>query len=508
MATFLLQAVFLPIILAPLIYILGRRVGSKIGWATIIILFYGLLMLLSAAVSNNSYIESYDWHPIGTFGLLADGLSLPFAATIYILSAALAIYSIPYMSHRIEEEVENVPSNQRLTETNNKFALYNSLYLLYAAGMLGTVLATNLIQFYIFFELMLIPSYFLIAQFGYGERTKISFMYFIWTHLGALILLAGILTLGLLSGSFDMPVIFESLSNGMYISSNVLLWIGLAFTVRLFVKLAEFGVHVWLPHAHADAPTPISALLSPAMIGIGGYALIRFLVQLIPSAYLKIALALSIWGLITMIYGGLMALSQDDLKRLLAYSSVSQMGYIIFGIASSHYIGISGSVLHYVSHGTGKAILFMVAGSIILQTGGIRKISALGGLGSKLPLTAIAAALGFLTLIGVPPLNGFQAEWMLFSGAFSGAIASGSNLKLLIAIVALLSTPLTAGYTLWTMKRIFFGTTPNNLENVKEAPMTIIIPIFFLAFVGLLLGIYPTLITERLIPAVIGIIGG
>ena len=151
MATFLLQAVFLPLILAPLIYILGRRVGSKIGWATIIILFYGLLMLLSAAVSNNSYIESYDWHPIGTFGLLADGLSLPFAATIYILSAALAIYSIPYMSHRIEEEVENVPSNQRLTETNNKFALYNSLYLLYAAGMLGTVLATNLIQFYIFF---------------------------------------------------------------------------------------------------------------------------------------------------------------------------------------------------------------------------------------------------------------------------------------------------------------------------------------------------------------------
>ena len=503
MATFLLQAVFLPILLSPIIYILGRRFGPKIGWATVVILFYGLLMLMSAALSNATYLESYDWHPLGTFGLLADGLSLPFAATIYILSAALSVYSIPYMSHRIEEELENLPSDQHLTETNNKFALYNSLYLLYAAGMLGTVLATNLIQFYIFFELMLIPSYFLIAQFGYGERTKISFMYFIWTHLGALILLAGILTIGLLSGSFDMSLISESL-----ISSNVRLWIALSFVVGLFVKLAAFGVHVWLPHAHADAPTPISALLSPAMIGIGGYALIRFLVQLLPSAYLKISLALAIWGLVTMIYGGLMALSQDDLKRLLAYSSVSQMGYIIFGIASSHYIGISGSVLHYVSHGTGKAILFMVAGSIILQTGGIRKISSLGGLGSKLPLTAIAAALGFLTLIGIPPLNGFQAEWMLFSGSFAGAVTTGSNLKLLITIIALLSTPLTAGYTLWTMKRIFFGSTPNNLENVKEAPLTIILPIFFLAFVGLLLGIYPTLINERLIPAVIGIIGG
>ena len=503
MAIILLQAVILPIALSPIIYLLGRRLGSKVGWLTAAILIYGTILTLGAASSDINYLENYNWQPIGTFGLLADGLSLPFATIIYILSATLAIYSIPYMKHKIEEDVSNLSDEEKTSASNNKFALYNMLYLLYAAGMVGSVLATNLIQFYIFFELMLIPSYFLIAQFGYGAKDRISFMYFLWTHLGALILLAGILTTGLLAGSFDMAAIAES-----SISFNIRLWIGVAFAIGLFVKLAAFGLHVWLPHAHAEAPTPISALLSPAMIGIGGYALIRLLVQLLPSAYVSIALAVGIWGLATMIYGGIMALAQDDLKRLLAYSSISQMGYIIFGIAAVHYIGVSGSVFQYVSHGTGKAILFLVAGSIILQTGGIRSIGKLGGLAGKLPITAIAAMIGFLTIIGVPPLNGFQAEWMLFFGSFAGAVDQGSTIKLYITGIALATTPLTAGYALWTMKRIFFGATPRNLNNVKEAPYTITIPLLFLAFVSILLGVYPTLINERLIPVMLGIIGG
>lgn len=503
MIPILIQAVFLPIILAPIALVLGKRVGERAGWFAFIVLLYSTILVIISSFSGTQYIEEYNWQPIGTFGLKADGLSLPFAITIYMLSTVLAIYSIPYMKHRIEEEVEHLKGEEKKRVFNNKIGLYFTYYMLYAAGMLGTVLATNLIQFYIFFEIMLIPSFFLLAQFGYGERVKIAIMYFLWTHVGALILLAALLAMGFLSGSFDMNLIDTSV-----IDMSIRIWIAMAITVGLFVKLAAFGLHIWLPHAHAEAPTPISALLSPAMIGIGGYAIIRLLLTLLPSAYQSIAFAISIWGLVTMIYGGIMAMSQDDIKRLLAYSSVSQMGYIIFGIASAHYIGVSGSVFQYVSHGTGKAILFMVAGSVILQTGGIRNINKLGGLASKLPITATAAVIGILAIIGVPPMNGFQSEWMLFYGSFAGAIQTDSTAKLFITAVALASTPLTAGYTLIAMKRIFYGKTPEHLENVKEAGLTITIPLLFLSFVTILLGIFPSIITDQLVPFMAQIVGG
>ena len=493
MAPLLLQAVFLPIILSFIVYLVGRRVGGKVGWLSFIILLYSTLLILLAASMGPEYLEQYPWQPIGIFGLKIDGLSLPFAATIYLLSTVLAVYSIPYMEHRVEEMAEEEGKGEDYVK--GRLALYHLLYLIYAAGMLGTVLSTNLIQFYIFFEIMLIPSFFLISEFGYGDRARISLMYFLWTHVGALILLAGILSIGILVGSFDFSVVAAS-----RLPLTVTLWVAVAITIGLFVKLAAFGLHIWLPYAHAEAPTPISALLSPAMIGIGGYAFIRILLFLLPEAYQTVTLGAAIWGLVTMIYGGLMALMQDDIKRLLAYSSVSQMGYIIFGMASAYYLGVSGSVFQYVSHGTGKAMLFMVAGAIILQTRGVRSISHMGGLAGKLPLTAIGAMLGFLTIIGVPPLNGFQSEWMLFAGAIAGARALGSDLRFTISILALLSTPLTAGYTLWAMKRIFFGPRPEEMERVREAPPTVTIPILFLAFVGLILGVYPALITERLIP--------
>lgn len=492
---FLIQAVFLPIILAPVAYLIGRRMGSRAGWFAFIVLLYCTILLLTTGTFGEEYLESYPWQPIGTFGLKVDGLSMPFAAIIAILSTTLAAYSIPYMQHKIEEDLHDSESKNVQDQINRRIGLYYSLFMIYAAGMLGTVLATNLIQFYIFFEMMLIPSFFLIAEFGYGDRYRISLMYFLWTHVGAVVLLGGILAVGWYGGSFDYALIAES-----GIPANLTFWIALAISLGLFVKLAAAGLHVWLPYAHAEAPTPISALLSPAMIGIGAYAFIRIMFFLIPSSYSTVAFGLSVWGLITMIYGGMMAFTQDDLKRLLAYSSISQMGYIIFGVASLSYLGVSGSVFHYVSHGTGKALLFMAAGSIILQTGGIRSISKLGGLGSKMPVTAIAAMIGFLAIVGVPPTNGFQSEWMIFAGSFAGALESGSVAKMAITGMGLAATPLTAGYALLTMKRVFFGKLPENLKAVKDPSIHITFPLLFLAFVTVLLGIYPTLVTARLIP--------
>jgi len=493
-------SVALPITLSPLIYLAARGLGERVGWISFLILLFSTTSLLTPAMNTADYVEEYSWRPIGRFDLRLDGLSLPFAAIIYILSTVIAVYSVPYMTQKIEEDLGG-SANRVLF--NRRMGLYFMLLQLYAAGMVGTVLATNLIQFYVFFELMLIPSFFLIATFGYGEKEKISMMYFLWTHVGALVLLAGILAMGFTSGTFDFAGIAEA-----NIPASLRVWIAVAITIGLMVKLAAFGLHIWLPYAHAEAPTPISALLSPAMIGIGGYALIRLLASILPSAFLTITLGTALWGLITMVYGGMMALKQDDLKRLLAYSSVSQMGYIIFGISAVSHLGMAGSVMQYVSHGTGKAILFLAAGSIILQTHGTRSIKQLGGLASKLPLTATAALIGSLVIIGAPPLNGFQAEWILFYGAFTGAFMTESIVRLVLVVLALASTPITAGYALWMIRRVFFGQTPDHLTSVVEAKATVTIPLLILSFLSLLIGIYPGLLLDRLLPLLEHSIGG
>ncbi|MEM2904355.1 MAG: NADH-quinone oxidoreductase subunit M, partial [Candidatus Bathyarchaeia archaeon] len=378
-----------------------------------------------------------------------------------------------------------------------EYGSYFALYVLYAAGMLGTVLSTNLVEFYLFYELMLIPSYFLIAQWGYGERERIAFMYFLWTHVGALALLLGILTTYAAAGSFDIYAIPGLLAAGSQ-SFDLLRWISIAMFLGFFVKMACFGLHVWLPHAHAEAPTPISALLSPAMIGIGGYATVRITLMLFPTVFQALSIALSVWALLTMFYGGFMALTQDDIKRLLAYSSISQMGYILFGVASTSLLGVSGSMFHYVSHGTGKGILFLAAGAIMLQTEGLRSIRKMGGLASKMPVTATAALIGFLAIMGTPPLNGFQSEWMLFGGALMEAVRQQSVLRLVIASLGVASSALTAGYGLWTIRRVFFGPRPEELEHVKEAGPLVTAPLVTLIVVTVALGVYPGVIVDAL----------
>jgi len=494
----LLQIVLVPVLASAVVYALGRRFTHRTGWIAFTAVFYTTLLSLVVATivsSGEPLSEVYEWAPrMGlSFGLRADGLSLPLILTINILSTAVSMYSIPYMREKIGDK-------------GKEYGVYYALYLLYTAGMVGAVLATNLIEFFLFYEFMLIPSYFLIVQWGYGARERIAFMYFVWTHLGALALLAGILSTYGVVGSLDIyeiPMLLEQANP----SFELRLGISVLMLTGFLVKMAVFGLHVWLPHAHAEAPTPISALLSPAMIGIGGYATIRITMMFFPAVFEAIGSILSIWALVTIIYGGIMALAQDDLKRLLAYSSISQMGYILMGVASHSVLGVSGSMFHYVAHGTCKGLLFMVAGSIILQAGGLRSIKALGGLASRMPITTIAALIGFLGIMGIPPLNGFQSEWMLFSGVFQKAIASGSMPRLITAYTGIIATVLTACYSLWTIRRIFFGQRPDYLEHVKEAPREITIPLIVLSILTVLLGVFPTVISRILLPTVATIIG-
>jgi proton-translocating NADH-quinone oxidoreductase chain M len=534
---FLLAATFIPLLLAPVAYTIGRKAGAKSAtWFSFgaLAVSTGLMLIPAIGVYTGQqtvYVEQYAWGQFGNFGLRLDGLSLPFALIIYILCTVIALYSRPYMVHKVKEDLpghgnggrgaagvggvghgssndpsvhgshappsENIESSSQATVldtqqyVNSQVALYFALYLTFSMGMLGTVLATNLIQFYVFFELMLVPSFFLIAFYGYGARRRIALMFFFWTHAGAVVLLLGLLAMGFFAGGFDFDTIRTNASN---IPAQWLPLIVFALVIGLGVKLAAFMLHIWLPYAHAEAPTPVSALLSPAMIGIGAYGLLRLWMELLAGtgSYEQYSLYINMWGLATMIYGGAMALMQDDIKRVLAYSSISQMGYILFGLSSESILGITGGTMMYITHGLGKAILFMMAGSIILQTG-TRSMSKLGGLAGKMPYTAVIAMIGALTIIGIPPTSGFMAEWILFNGVLQTATAQMDPLRTTMFALGILTTVLSSAYILWLYKRIFFGKIPEHLAHVRDPNWYITATMGVLAALTLIIGVYPDL---------------
>jgi NADH-quinone oxidoreductase subunit M len=230
------------------------------------------------------------------------------------------------------------------------------------------------------------------------------------------------------------------------------------------------------------------------MIGIGAYGLLRLWMELLSGtgSYEQYSLYINMWGLATMIYGGAMALMQDDIKRVLAYSSISQMGYILFGLSSESILGITGGTMMYVTHGLGKAILFMMAGSIILQTG-TRSMSKLGGLAGKMPYTAVIAMIGALTIIGIPPTSGFMAEWILFNGVLQTAAADMDPLRTTMFALGILATVLSSAYILWMYKRIFFGKIPEQLAHVRDSNRYITATMAVFAAMTLIIGVYPDL---------------
>lgn len=516
---YLLVATFLPLLASPVAYMLAKKSGSNATtWFSFGILAISTLLLFMASFTlqgeRSAYMESYPWSQFGNFGLRIDGLSLPFAIIINILCTVLTLYSKPYMLHKIKEsfkenfdkrennfgsnvhtsgaggnEIESLTISGSNEEqyVNHHMGLYFALYLTFSMGMLGTVLATNLIEFYVFFELMLVPSFFLVAFYGYGERKRIALMFFFWTHAGAVVLLLGLLAMGFFAGGFDYDTVMENVDK---IPDQWLVLIIFALVIGLGVKLAAFVLHIWLPYAHSEAPTPISALLSPAMIGIGAYGLLRLWLELLVGDYSQYSIYINLWGLATMIYGGAMAMMQDDIKRVLAYSSISQMGYILFGLGSESVLGITGAALMYVSHGLGKAILFMMAGSIILQTG-TRSMSKLGGLAGRMPYTAVIAMIGALTIMGIPPTSGFMAEWILFTGVLQSGITNSDTLRIVAFGLGILATVLTAAYILWMYKRIFFGKIPEQYSKIKDSNRYITVTMAALAAITLFLGVYP-----------------
>jgi NADH-quinone oxidoreductase subunit M len=478
-----LLTIILPATLGIAIYVAKKPVEKHAGWLATIIASSSVVMILSLAfVLIENYQQgggpiyiTHAWIPSIniTLNFLVDMVSLPIALIVAIISTLSCFYSIKYM--------EGKPGQ----------AGYYANLLLFMAGMIGVILSANLLQFYIFWELMLIPSYLLIAFWGTSEnRLKIGFKYFIFTHVGAVCMLLGILMIYVFTGTFnltELPLAVAAIPPSIIPLVFILLLIGFC------VKMAVFPVHTWLPDAHAEAPTPISAMLSGVMIKCGAYAIVRILISTFGQTVIRTSDSLTIFGIITIIYGGLMALAQTDIKRLLAYSSISQMGYIFFGLGVGSMLGIRGGLFHIVNHAICKALLFMGAGVIMHQTG-TRDITKLGGLAKKMPIISVACIIGALSLAGTPPLNGFWSEWMIFSGG----VSSG---KIFLTTVAIISTVITAGYYLFFVWRVFFGDSPKNLKDVTGASWLLRAPIVILAAAAFILGIWPDLILKFIVPA-------
>ncbi|MFC1505983.1 NuoM family protein [Thermoproteota archaeon] len=475
----LILAIVIPAIIAPICFIAGKKIG-RVGngiLATIALAISTLLLLGSwnTILSQGQVIENYGvW--IGLFKIeaifLQDHLSFAISVLIAGISTLAAIYSISYMSREHNHEI------------------YFASMLLFVSGMIGVVLSANLILFYVFWEMMLIPSYFLIAYWGSGKPRIVGMKYFLFTHAGAAALIFGILMTFAVTGTFnllELPDLLTGVAPGILKAIMILMFIGFA------VKLAIFPVHTWLPDAHAEAPTPISVLLSGVMIKTGAYAIVRITLTLFPSQIMTLAYGLAILAIITVFWGGIMAFVQTDLKRMLAYSSISQVGYILFGIMCLNVIGIGGGLFNIINHGIAKGLLFMCVGAVIYVTG-VRDMKKLGGLASKMPVTAVATLCGGLSIAGTPPFAGFASEWMIFAGGF----AAGYTILAFLAVGAAI---ITAAYYLRMVKRVFFGECPANLSNTKEAPISMLIPISILTFFTVAYGIFAFIPLEVVYPA-------
>ncbi len=491
----LLVAVLLPVLFAPIVFVLGRRFGKRIGWLALVPLICITLFLiyLIPVVQENAVSEQYVWAPVMqlNFGLLADGLSVSVFFMLAFVFTVSILLSIPYMERRI--------AGQYGSENKTAYAIYYTLFLLYAASVGGAMLATNLVELYIFFEVALISSWGLVVAYAYGDRWKIALKYFLWSHVGAFSLLSGILLVRWRVGSFEIADLW------MLKGDPMALWIGVAIMLGLFVKIAALGLHSWLPDTYSESPAPVSAVIGATSVCLGTYFIIRLLAPL-QDAMLPISGWIELWALLTILYGGLMALVQTDFKRVVAYLSMSQMNYCVLGAFTYVELGVLGAASYSISHGLAIALLFLVSGSILYRTG-TRDINKMGGLVSKMPSAIIASLIGFLTIGGVPPTVGFKSKFVLLTGAFERGFAS-SYLELSVAaIAATLATVITLAYEFWVVWRVFYGSLPEDLRGVKESPSTIVISLLVLGSLSVVIGIWPALITDPLEVVISGLLG-
>jgi NADH-quinone oxidoreductase subunit M len=347
--------------------------------------------------------------------------------------------------------------------------------------------------------------YFLISIWGTGRKEYSAIKYVIYTLLGSAFMLAGILSLYFATGSLSMVEIAQG-GMGMIQTAMPAAAIFFLLLVGFAVKLPVFPLHSWLPDAHTDAPTAVSVVLAGALLKMGGYGMIRVCVSIFPGVAQDYALPLIILAVISVLYGAAVTLRKTDLKRLIAYSSISHMGYVLLGVFALGQISITGAALQMFSHGVITGLLFAMAG-LVMHNAGERDLRKLGGLARQMPIIVVVFSIAGVASLGLPTTSGFIAEFLVFVGSFTSG-APGIQVATILAIVGIV---ITAGYILWMLQRVFYGEPLKKFDKAKDASVLDRVYMFAFVAVIMLVGIYPAILTDIIkagVMPVMGLLGG
>lgn len=457
--------IFLPLIGAGVLAILPRSSASLMRWVAVafslatFVLSLFVLFGFNTTQSGYQLVESYKWieqYGIG-YKIGVDGVSI-WMLMLTTLIFPVAIWASEGAVHDRHKE-------------------YYALVLLMEMATLGVFLSLDMFLFYVFWEFALVPMYFIIGVWGGERRIYASMKFFIYTMAGSVLMLLAILFMGINGKTFDLEALVAQ--NGQWAASVPLF---LAFAIAFVIKVPLFPFHSWLPDAHTEAPTPGSVILAAVLLKMGAYGLIRFNLALFPVASTYFAPLMMVLAIIGILYGAIVAFAQTDAKRLVAYSSVSHMGYIVLGIFSLNQLGIQGALLQMVNHGISTGGLFLIVG-FLYERRHTRELSRFGGIWGKMPLYGTLALLFVLSSVGLPALNGFIGEFVILQGAYQASW--------LMTAFAALGMILSAVYLLTFYQKIFLGESRDaandKLKDVNWSEVLAVAPLLILAFV---IGLY------------------
>jgi NADH-quinone oxidoreductase subunit M len=476
----LLFILLLPALAVPFVYLIGRK-SAKAAAVVIALMALAEMALLSTTLStifgaaNHRYVERYNWIPIlhSSLTLFVDGISFSLALVTLVLVFAAALFSVNYMQGK------------------KNLALYYTLLTILSAGLVGVFITSSLLFFYFCWELMLVPAYFIIGEWGFRDSYRVAFKFFVFTHAGAVFVLLGIGAIYMVTGTTDMFIAQTAL---MTASPGIVRWILLALTAGFAVKMAVVPVHMWLPDSYAEAPAPMSALLSGVITAAGAYAMLRVSLGVVFPALAATGFsvdflhALAVFGVMSALFGSLIAIYQKDMKRILAYSSISHMGYVLFGLSLfSSPVAIVGVVLHLVNHAVSKGLLFLSAGAVTKQVK-TRDINKMGGLAGQMPITAVCSTTGALSIAGIPPFACFISELLIFIGAFQ--TIKGDGFYFVPTALMFITVVLSLAYVLRYLGHVFFGA--RKFEKVKEIPFFMKLAMLVLAVIVIVIFLWPS----------------
>ncbi len=459
--------VVIPLAAAFVISLIGkvyRRAGdilaNSASLALLVLSFFALLTLNSQASAVSVYRVGSWIPPIGICMVL-DGLSCFMLITLNLVSFLVTIYSISYME-----------------KYTSKYRFY-TLFMLMLAGMNGVIITGDMFNLFVFLEIASIASYALVAFGTESEELEASFKYAIMGSVASSFILLGIALLYSYTSSLNMADISSVLATKGH--SNIVAFISVLFLMGFGLKAAVVPFHAWLPDAHPSAPAPISAMLSGVFIKtLGIYALVRIFFNVLGISSTLLFL-LIILGIISMSAGAFLAIGQRDIKRMLAYSSISQIGYIIFAIGIGTPLAILGGLLHLINHAIFKSLLFLNSGAVEYSTR-TRDLQQMGGLNRRLPITGYTSLVGSMSISGIPPLSGFWSKLIIIIAAIQAKYIGFATIAVLISI-------LTLAYYLKLQRYAFFGELNKKWERIKEVPFSMKLSMVVLAILCIIAGL-------------------